>query len=50
MDILTEITGVDHRDYIRQRVLEPLGLKAFALGIPPEQQTNLAESATSAKR
>jgi CubicO group peptidase (beta-lactamase class C family) len=43
MDILTKVTGTDHRDYIKQRVLEPIGLQSFALGIPPEEQTNLAE-------
>jgi CubicO group peptidase (beta-lactamase class C family) len=43
MDILTKITGTDHRDYIKKRVLEPLGLTSFALGIAPADQTNLAE-------
>ena len=43
MDILTELTGTDHRDFIRQRVNEPIGLKGFALGLPRDQQTNLAE-------
>lgn len=43
MDILTAITGADHRDFIRERILEPLGLKAFALGIPPSGQTGIAD-------
>lgn len=43
MDILTEVTGVDHRTFIKERVLEPLGLKQFALGMAPEDQTNLAD-------
>jgi CubicO group peptidase (beta-lactamase class C family) len=43
MDILTEVTGIDHRDFLKQRVLEPLGLKHFALGMTPVAQTNLAE-------
>ena len=43
MDILTKLTGTDHRDYIKQRVLEPIGLKSFALGMKPEEQTNLAD-------
>jgi CubicO group peptidase (beta-lactamase class C family) len=43
MDILTAVTGVDHRDFLRKRVLDPIGLKHFALGIPAEEQTNLAE-------
>jgi CubicO group peptidase (beta-lactamase class C family) len=43
MDILTALTGADHRTFIRERVLEPLGLKDLQLGIPPSEQSNLAE-------
>jgi CubicO group peptidase (beta-lactamase class C family) len=43
MDILTELTGVDHRTFIRERILEPLGLKSLALGIPASEQKDLAE-------
>jgi CubicO group peptidase (beta-lactamase class C family) len=43
MDILTKITGEDHRDFIKKRVLEPIGLESFALGLKPDEQTNLAE-------
>jgi len=43
MDILTELTGTDHRDFIRERINAPIGLDSFRLGIPPEEQTNLAE-------
>ena len=43
MDILTEITGVDFRTFIRERILEPLGLKKLALGIAPSEQKDLAE-------
>ncbi len=43
MDILTEVTGVDHRDFIKQRVIESLGLRSFALGMKPEEQTDLAQ-------
>jgi CubicO group peptidase (beta-lactamase class C family) len=42
MDILTKLTGVDHREYIKQRILEPIGLEHFALGMTPDEQTNLA--------
>jgi CubicO group peptidase (beta-lactamase class C family) len=45
MDILTKLTGIDHRDYIKKRVLEPIGLKSFALGMKPDEQTDLAEIA-----
>jgi CubicO group peptidase (beta-lactamase class C family) len=43
MDILTELTGTDHREFIRERLNRPLGLNSFSLGIPPAEQTNLAE-------
>lgn len=42
-DIITEVTGIDHRDFVRQRINEPLGLRSFRLGIPPAEQTDLAE-------
>jgi CubicO group peptidase (beta-lactamase class C family) len=41
-DIITRVTGTDHRDFVRNRILEPLGLKQFRLGIPAAEQTNLA--------
>lgn len=43
MDILSEITGVDHRTFIRERVLQPLGLRELVLGVPAGEQANLAE-------
>jgi CubicO group peptidase (beta-lactamase class C family) len=43
MDILTKITGEDFRTYIKDRIIDPLGLKHFQLGLEPKDQTNLAE-------
>jgi CubicO group peptidase (beta-lactamase class C family) len=43
MDIVTKICGQDFRSYIRDRVIEPLGLTHFRLGLSPEEQTDLAE-------
>jgi CubicO group peptidase (beta-lactamase class C family) len=43
MDILTELTGTDHREFIRTRINEPIGLTSFQLGIPPSDQGDLAE-------
>lgn len=43
MDILEALTGTDFRDFIRERILEPLGLRKLALGIAPEAQTDLAD-------
>jgi CubicO group peptidase (beta-lactamase class C family) len=45
MDILARITGTDHREFIKRRVLEPIGLESFALGMKPEEQTDLADVA-----
>lgn len=42
-DVITEVTGIDHRDFVRQRINEPLGLRRFRLGIPPAEQSNLAD-------
>jgi len=43
MDILTELTGTDYRDFIRERICEPIGLASFRLGIPGAEQTDLAD-------
>jgi CubicO group peptidase (beta-lactamase class C family) len=43
MDILVRLTGTDHREFIRTRINEPIGLESFRLGIPRSEQTNLAE-------
>ncbi len=33
-ELIHAVTGVDHTDAVRTRVAEPLGLKAFVLGVP----------------
>ena len=42
-DIIVAVTGTDHRDFVRRRLIEPLGLENFALGIPAAQQQRLAD-------
>ncbi|GIU86353.1 MAG: serine hydrolase [Acidimicrobiia bacterium] len=37
-ELIERVTGEDFRAYLRRRVLEPLGLTRFALGVPPGQQ------------
>src|SRR3954453_3462084 len=41
-ELLARIDGVDHPDAIRRRVLEPLGLTRLALGVPRDQQHDIA--------
>lgn len=40
-ELLDEVTGVDFRDYVEQRVTGPLGLRRL-LGISPEDQQDIA--------
>jgi CubicO group peptidase (beta-lactamase class C family) len=41
-ELLYRIDGVDHRESVARRVLEPLGLKKLALGVPRDQQDDIA--------
>jgi CubicO group peptidase (beta-lactamase class C family) len=43
-DIIRALTGIDHREFIKDRISTPLGLKDFALGMRPEDQVNLADT------
>jgi len=42
-EIINRRTGVDYRDFIRQRITGPVGLDEFFLGLPPELDGRLAE-------
>lgn len=42
-DIIERVTGKDFRAYIRERVLDPLGLDNFYLGLPPEQDARVKD-------
>jgi CubicO group peptidase (beta-lactamase class C family) len=41
-ELVHAVTGADHTDALRTRVLEPLGLTQFTLGPPPDQQDRIA--------
>lgn len=41
-ELLARVDGCDHTESIRRRVLEPLGLRALALGVPVEEQSDVA--------
>jgi CubicO group peptidase (beta-lactamase class C family) len=40
-ELIARADGIDHRDSVRQRVIEPLKLEALALGVPADQQGNV---------
>ena len=40
-ELLARIDGVDHRDAIHRRVIEPLGLKSLRLGVPVADQDDV---------
>jgi CubicO group peptidase (beta-lactamase class C family) len=42
-ELITRIAGVDYRDFIRARILEPLGLRNLFLGLPREENARVAD-------
>lgn len=41
-ELLSRLDGGDYRDSVRRRVIEPLGLRSLALGVPRDQQGDIA--------
>ena len=41
-ELVERAAGQDYRDFIRQRIAEPLGLGGLRVGVPPEEQGNIA--------
>jgi len=41
-EIIHRVTGKDHRDFIRERITGPLGLDRLQVGVPPEDQGDVA--------
>lgn len=41
-DLIETLSGQDFRVFLRERVLEPLGLRRFQLGVPLDQQDDIA--------
>lgn len=37
-EIIERVAGVDYRRFVRERILDPLGLHDLRLGVPPEEQ------------
>jgi CubicO group peptidase (beta-lactamase class C family) len=40
-EIIERVSGTDFRDFIRTRILEPLGLTGYGIGAPPGQQSDV---------
>ncbi|MGI8793738.1 MAG: serine hydrolase domain-containing protein [Acidimicrobiales bacterium] len=49
-ELIVEVTGADYRDEIRRRITEPLGLGSLALGVPEEEQGDIAELSAVGER
>jgi CubicO group peptidase (beta-lactamase class C family) len=41
-ELVREVSGEDHRDAVRRRIAEPLGLRKLQLGVPEAEQGDLA--------
>jgi CubicO group peptidase (beta-lactamase class C family) len=42
-ELIARVTGVDHREFVRDRVLTPLGLTRLRVGVPEDQQRDINE-------
>jgi CubicO group peptidase (beta-lactamase class C family) len=40
-ELVSRVTGIDHREALRERVLDPLGLERLELGVPSERQGDI---------
>lgn len=41
-ELIERLSGTDYREFIRDRILDPLGLTRLALGVPEDQQSDIA--------
>ncbi|MFM7067834.1 MAG: serine hydrolase domain-containing protein, partial [Actinomycetes bacterium] len=41
-ELIEVVEGRDYRDVVRARIIEPLGLTGFSLGLPPAEQPDVA--------
>ncbi|MFJ8794340.1 serine hydrolase domain-containing protein [Streptomyces sp. NPDC102462] len=48
-ELIQRLTGQDHRQAVRTRVLDPLGLKRLELGVPKERQGDLKRVSATGK-
>lgn len=42
-EIIERVSGTDYRDFVWERILDPLGLQRFRLGVPPGEQGDINE-------
>ena len=42
-ELIFRLTGRDHRDFVGERVIGPLGLRDLRLGVPPEEQGDIVD-------
>ncbi|HEX2850346.1 MAG TPA: serine hydrolase domain-containing protein [Acidimicrobiales bacterium] len=49
-EILTAVTGRDHRDLVTERVAAPLGLDRLRLGVPEPEQADIVDLTTAGTR
>ncbi len=40
-ELIERCSGMDYRRFIKERIFDPLGLRSFALGEPPERQNDI---------
>lgn len=43
-ELIYAVTTVDHRDFVRSRIVEPLGLSSIALGVPVDRQADIVDA------
>lgn len=41
-EVIERVAGTDYREFIRTRIIEPLGLTRLELGVPPDRQADIA--------
>ncbi|HUP86619.1 MAG TPA: serine hydrolase domain-containing protein [Acidimicrobiales bacterium] len=49
-ELIVEVTGNDYRDEVRRRIAEPLGLHSLQLGVPEDEQGDIAELSVVGER
>lgn len=49
-ELIVEVTGNDHRDEVRRRISDPLGLASLRLGVPEAEQGDIAKLETLGER
>lgn len=45
-ELVARTSGMDHREFVTRRILEPLGLQRLQLGVPADQQHDINDLAT----